>query len=140
MKKLPLDIYDEMPTAMKAYVTNYGWNFNRKACDFAVKQMRHINEKTNKEEELKSWDKEKVQELLARYGISLENDVLYNSTYVCNMCLADYYQSAVPDEACLALYVKKTIDDVDGSPELPFRFWLQKCIALGIPIEWEDLL
>lgn len=125
---------------MRAYISNYGFNFSKKACDFAVKHMKTVNESTKEEEPLKAWDKEKVEELLSTYGIKLKNDVLYNSTYVCNMGLADYYKSAVPDDAHLALYIQKTIDDVDGSPELPFRFWLQKCVALGMPIDWEELL
>lgn len=140
MKKLPLDIYDDMPEAMRVYISNYGWNFSKKACQYAVERMKHVNKSTGEEEKVKPWDKDKVQDLLTAYGVKLKNDVLYNSVYVCNMGLADYYQSAVPDDAHLALYVKNTIDDVDGCSELPFRFWLQKCIAMGKPVEWEDIL
>lgn len=140
MKHQPLDIYEEMPPAMRNYILNYGWNFNRKACEYAVKQMKRLDESTHEEKPITPWSKEKVEELLTTHGIKLKNDVMYNSTYVCNMGVADYLRSAVPDESYLALYIKNTIDDVDGCSELPFRFWLQKCVALGTPIEWEDII
>ena len=40
MKYVPLDIYDDMPRAMQAYISNYGWNFNKRACEYAVSLMR----------------------------------------------------------------------------------------------------
>ena len=31
-----LDMYDEFPSGMKAYLSQYGWHFSKAMCDFAV--------------------------------------------------------------------------------------------------------
>lgn len=139
MKRMPLDIYEEMPRGMRAYLNNYGWHFNKRACEMAVKQMVRKNATTDKEEAIEPWSKDQVEEMLNKYGVKLKNCVLYDHVYVANMGKADYLKSSITDEAHLALYVKDTIDDVDGSDELPFRSWVQKMVAMGIPVEWEDM-
>ena len=48
--KEPLDLYDDKPREMKAYLRNWGWSFSRKACECAVKEMRRINAATGKKE------------------------------------------------------------------------------------------
>lgn len=140
MKHQPLDIYDDMPRAMRVYLSNYGWHFNKKAFDCAIKQMKRKNPTTDKLEPIEPWTKEQVEDLLTENGVKLENSVLYDAAYQANRCKADLYKSSVPDEAHVALFVKDTLDDADGSDELPFRYWLQKCVALGAPVEWEDLI
>lgn len=140
MKHTPLDIYDDMPRAMKAYISHNGFHFTKKAFECAVKQMKRKNPASGKLEAIEPWTKEQVEEMLVKYGVTLENCVMYDAAYQANWCKADLYKSSVPDEAHVALFVKDTLDDVDGSDELPFRYWLQKCIALGMPVEFEDLL
>lgn len=140
MKHTPLDIYDDMPPAMRIYLTNYGWHFNKKAFECAVGQMKRKNPASGKAERIEPWNKEQVEELLVKHGVTLEHGEMYDAAYQANWCKADLYKSSVADEAHVALFVKDTLDDIDGSDELPFRYWLQKCIALGKPIEWEDLL
>lgn len=70
--------------------------------------------------------KEKVKELLTKYGVSLKNDNGYNSTYVVNMAMNDYYGSSIKNENDLALFVKDFIDDEDANvgTEKPFRYFL----------------
>lgn len=133
-------MYDDMPRAMKAYLSNFGWHFNKKAAEFAIKQMKKKDPSSGQEKELDPWDKDRVDELLSSYGVKLKNDVLYDKVYVCNMGRADLLKSSVVDEAHLALYVKDTLDDIDGSDELPFRFWLQKCVAKGWGVDFEDFM
>lgn len=140
MKHQPLDIYDDMPRAMRTYLSNYGWHFNKKAFECAIKQMKRKNPTTDKLEPIEPWTKEQVEDMLTRHGVKLENSILYDATYQANWCKADLYKSSVPDEAHVALFVKDTLDDADGSDELPFRYWVQKCVALGTPVEWEDLI
>jgi len=140
MKHLPLDLYDDMPPAMRAYISSYGFHFNKKACDVAVKAMKKKNPSSGKVESIEPWTKEQVETLLTKYGVQLENNIMYDATYQANWCKADLYKSSVPEEVHVALFVKDTLDDIDGSDELPFRYWLQKCIAKGEPIDWEDLL
>ena len=129
-----------MPHAMKAYITHFGWHFNKKAYELAVSQMKRKNPTTDKLEPIEPWTKEQVEEMLTKHGVKLENAVLYDATYQANWCKANLYKSSVPDEAHVALFVKDTLDDADGSDELPFRYWTQKCVALGMPVEWEDLI
>lgn len=46
--RTPLDLYDYelTPPAMKAYLRNYGFNFSKKACEYAVSLMEKINTAT----------------------------------------------------------------------------------------------
>lgn len=124
---------------MRSYLTRYGFNFNKKAFDLAVGRMKKRNP-SGKMEKITPVQKVNVEEILSAHGVVLEHDTLYNAAYVYNMGMADYFGSSVPDEAHLARYVKDVLDDPDGSDELPFRFWLQKNVALGEPVDWEDLI
>lgn len=138
--KTSLDTYDVLPEGMRAYIRHYGFNFNRKAFDEAVRTMKRMNPSNGKKEKITPVPKEKVTEILASHGVVLEHDTLYNAAYVYNMGMADCLGSSIPDEAHLAKHVKDVLDDPDGSEELPFRYWLQKRVALGQPIEWEDMI
>lgn len=132
----PFDTWDNIPNGMKRYLQNFGFNFNDKMAKFAFSKMKDVN--GNKYEPI---PKEKVEELLMRYGVSLENDNGANSWYVCNMAKSDYWGSSIRDEQQLALFVKDFIDDKDFfSTEKPFRYFYTVCMANGIVIEWDDML
>ena len=140
MRRESLDIYDERPREMKAYLSNFGWHFNKKMCDFAVSLMKKVNSATNKKERIDPITEDKVDELLTRYGIKLDNNALYDYIYVANMCKADFLKSSVPDEQHLALYIKDTIDDPDAPDGTTMRRWYATMIAAGEPIEWDEML
>lgn len=140
MKHIPLDIYDDMPPAMKAYISNYGFHFSKKACECAVKGMKKKSPATGKLEPIEAWNKEQVEGLLSKNGVRLENAKMYDFVFVANMCKADYYKSSITDEQHLALFVKDYIDDPDASDETAFRRWLATMIGNGEPIEWEDMM
>lgn len=129
-----------MPEAMRDYLDNYGWHFNKKACDYAVSGMEKRTSDQNRSEKVGPWSKQQVEQLLERENVKLENNKLYDFVYVANMAKADYYGSSIEDERHLALFVKDTIDDIDASPESAFRTWLAKMVGNGEPLEWEDLL
>lgn len=119
-----LDTYDKMPTAMKNYLSLYGWHFSKKMCEWAVSKMEVENKTTKQKEKLVPIKKEEVEELLKKYGIKLEKDAGYDCVYVANMAKADYYKSSITDESRLALFLKDYIDDPDGYDGLPFtRFY-----------------
>lgn len=126
-----LDIYDDRPSSMRNYYKYYGEHFNKKLCDFAVSKMKHGKQPVLKE---------KVDEILTKYGIKLENNELYDYVYVYNMGYNDFYGSSIIDEKHLALYVKDVIDDKDGYSGIVFNRWYADMVILGIPIEWEDML
>lgn len=140
MKGTPLDIYDDMPRDMKRYIREYGWNFTKRAYEYAAKQMRKLNSATGKLEKIEPYTKDQVDEMLTKHGIKIENNVMYNYVFVATMAKADYYKSSLPDEKSLCLFVKDYIDDVDASPETAFRRWIATCIGNGEPVDWSDLV
>ena len=125
---------------MEAYLSNFGWHFNKKMCDFAVSLMKKINPATGKKERIEPISKEKVEELLTKYGIKLDNNSLYDFVYVTNMGKADFFKSSIPDEQHLAVYVKDVIDDPDAQDGTTMRRWYATMIAAGEPIEWDEMI
>ena len=57
------------------------------------------------------WGKKEVSGLLKNAGVEVENDALYDSVYVANMCKADYLGSSIAD-----------------------------CARKGVIIPWEDVV
>ena len=131
MNRRSLDIYDDRPSSMKRYLKYYGQHFNKKLCNFAVSKMNHGKAPITKE---------KVEEILMRNQVSLENNELYDHVYVYNMGNNDFLGSSIPDEKHLALYVKDVIDDKDGYDGIVFNRWYADTVTLGIPIEWDEML
>lgn len=137
----PLDIFAiDMPREMRSYLRSYGYNFNRKACDFAVKRMKRLNPATGKKEPIEPLDKETVEEMLKRQGIKLEHNEGHNFVYLANMIRTDYWKSSIEDEAHMAKMIKDIIDDPDNPGGNLFRKWLADADALGFVIDWEELL
>jgi len=116
---------------MKRYLKYYGQHFTKKLCDFAVDKMHHNKQPISKE---------RADELLNKYNVSLRNNELYDYIYVINMGNNDFVGSSIPDEKHLALYVKDVIDDEDGYNGIVFNRWYADMVSLGIPIEWDDML
>ena len=141
-EKTPLDTFELefMPIEMKAYLRNNGFSFSKKACEWAISQMKKENPTTKKEEKIEPWSKEKVDDLLKKHNITLENNIGYNYVYICNMLVSDAYKSSIEDELHLAKAIKDKIDDIDASPRLVFKQWITHMDDSGIPIDWESLL
>lgn len=138
---IPLDAFDIMiPSGMRSYLRNYGYNFNKKACAFAVKRMKRLNPATGKKEAIEPYTKEQVEEMMQKYGIKLEHNEGHNFVFVANMAKADYLKSSIIDEPHLAMYVKDVIEDPDNPGGNVFRKWLADCDAKGVLIDWEELL
>ena len=139
-QRQPLDLYDDMPRDMRKYLSNNGWHFNKKACDFAVSLMKKENQSTKKKEKIEPYTKEQVDEMLKKYNVGLENNVGYDYVFVANMCKADYLKSSIADEHHLALYVKDTIDDIDAGDGVTMRRWYATMVANGEMVDWDDIL
>lgn len=135
-----LDDYMELPPAMKNYLRHYGWHFSKEMCEWAVSKMRKLNKTTLTKEKLQSWNKEQVEDLLKKYGITIENMHGYDHVYLANMAKADYLGGSIADELHLALFVKDVMGDVDGYSSKPFVHFYADCCHKGIPIYWEDML
>jgi hypothetical protein len=138
--KEPLDIYDDMPQAMKRYVSHYGWNFNKKACMYAVKRMRKENPSTKKKEHIIPTTKEQLEEMLTRHNVELEHNELYNHVYVFNMIKADYMGVSIDDEKHSVLHLKAIIDDVDNPGGNVMKHWYDDEVRKGHGVEFEDFL
>lgn len=139
-RKQPLDIYDEMPEGMRAYLQHYGWHFNRKACEYAVSLMRKKNPATGKMERIEPYTKEQVDDILRKSNVSIEDTRNYDYVFAANMCKADYLKSSVPDEPHLALYVKDVIDDPDAEDGVTMRRWYATMVANGEMVDWSEIL
>lgn len=140
MNRIALDFYGEMPQEMKAYMRQNGWHFNKKMCDYAVSGMRRKNQSTGRMEPTEKMEKDAVEDLLKRTGITLENAVGYDHVYVANMIKADFWRTSVEDDTHLALMVKDVIDDADQADGFIMHRWYADMIRKGMPIEWGDML
>ena len=126
-----LDLYDERPSSMKRYLKYYGEHFNKKLCEFAISKMEHGKTPITKD---------KVDEVLNKYNITLNNNELCDYVYVFNMGNNDFLGSSIADEKHLAMYVKDVIDDEDGYDGIVFNRWYADMVIQGIPIEWSEML
>ena len=125
---------------MKRYISNYGWHFNKKAYEYAVKYMKRLDNATNMKIKVVPYTKQEVDNILTNHNVYVSNKIMYDYVYVATMCKADYLGSSIKDENHLALYIKDTIDDVDASNETTFRRWLATMIGNGIPIDWDEII
>lgn len=135
-----LDTYDVLPEAMRRYLSQNGFHFNKAAFDKAMRMMKRVNPSTGKVERINPIPKEDVEAFLSANGIELENDIMYDAAYVYNLEYTRSWGSALEDDRHLARRVKDVLDDPNGSDEQPFRNWLQMQVAMGHPVDWEELL
>lgn len=138
-KRQSLDTWVGMPQDMKKYLQNYGYHFNHKIYKFAVSQM-YKKTKDGREESIEPMEKDKVQEILKKYNITLENDTMYDAAYVYCMVVADFWGKSIPNEQYAAMYVKDKIDDIDQPDGYIFNEWYAKMCFAGIPIDWEEFV
>lgn len=139
MKRDSLDQYDVRPAAMTNYLRYNGMHFSKKLCDFAISKMYKRNASGQKEY-IVPIEKSKIDELLQKQKIKLENNQLYDYVYVANMCKADFLGSSIKTEDHLALYVKDVIEDPDAYDGLVFNRWYADMCRKGVPIDWEEML
>ena len=138
MERVNFTQYDVYPEAMLIYMRNYGPHFNKKLCDFAVSKMkRNVNGKMQK---IQPISREELKNLMSMNGFVLENDQLYDSVYVANMCKADFFFFFFIDEVHMLKYVKDVIDDPDAVDGLVFNRWYADMCYMGIAIDWEEML
>lgn len=129
-----LNAYDYQPEEMKAYLRYNGWHFNKKMCEWAVRQMRKEGKP------IKFMDKDKLKELLKKYEIELENNTGWDAVYVLNMAAADFYASSITDEKNLTQFVKDYVDDEDQQDGFIFNRFYADCSFNGIGIPWDEIL
>ncbi len=131
--------YDIKPSGMVNYLRYNGPHFSESLCAFAVSKMRKRNSE-GRMSTLSPWSKPQVDEMIRTSGIEIENDSLYDSVYIANMCKADYYGSSIEDERHVALYIKDMLDDDDGYDGVAFNRFLADCARKGIAIPWDRVI
>lgn len=141
-EKTNLDLFDlsEYPRDFKRYLKNYGFHFTKKCVDYAVKELKKENPATKRLEPIDPWDKDKVDDLLKRFNIVLEDNELHDYVWVCNMLRSDMFKSSIPDEQHLAMGVKDMVDDKDQRDGFIFNRWVNDRMFNGSPIDWAELL
>lgn len=136
---IPLFIYDDMPKAMKRYLKHFGWNFNKKAYQYAVSRM-YKEDANGKKLKIEPKSKEVVDEILKKHGVELKYDELYNGVYIYHMVLADYMGISIEDERHAALMVKAIIDDPDNKGGNVFAHWYWDRVHNGEGVDFEDFI
>lgn len=132
--RVPLDLYDNLPSSMRRYLIHNGWHFNKQLCNFAVSLMKKHGKR------LDPISKQNVDKLLEQYKIQLDNNVGYDYVFVANMCKADYYGSSITDDKHVALYIKDTIDDEDAADGTTMRRWYATMVGNGVIIDWDEAI
>lgn len=140
MNRQALDIYDEYSDGMSRYLQRYGWHFNQKLSDFAVSNMRRKNVSTGVVEKIEPITRQQYEDMMRKYSITLDNDIMCDGLFVANMCKSDYLKKSVTDEQHMAMYVKDTIDDVDAGDGTTMRRWYATMCGSGMPIDWNEML
>ena len=135
-----LDNYGAYPSGMKEYLSIYGWHFSKKMCEWAVSRMYKDEKETKTEQSNSNYTRDKVDLLLKRYNLKLENNKGYDDVYIANMCKFDFLGSSIDNEMKLAQFIKDYIDDADAYEGMPFTRFYADCIGSGTPIIWEDMI
>ena len=132
-----LDSRDKFPSGMEEYLSQYGWHFSRKMCDWASSRMyKKVN---GNKEYIQPFIKETLKNLATQFGMTIEAKG-YDDVYIANMCKADFLGSSIKNEPDLIRYVKDVIEDPDGYEGMPFTRFYADCIGSGTPIPWEDVI
>jgi hypothetical protein len=95
---------------------------------------------SEKTEKMKPIDKDKFDEVMKKYNIKLEYDKLYDGVFVWSMAMSDFFESSLPTEKEVALYVKDYVDDIDKEDGFVFNRWVADMYFAGIPIPWDEFI
>lgn len=130
----------DLPSDMKRYVRHFGMHFNHKLYEFATTKMQRKIKGSDRTEKMKPIDKSKFDELLKKHNITLEYDELYDGVYVYSMAMSDFFESSLPTEKEVMLYVKDLVDDVDQNDGFIFNRWVADVYLKGEGIDWDDFI
>ena len=97
-------------------------------------------EQTGKEESIEPITKDKLDEMLKKHNIKVENDVMYDGVYLYGMIMADFWGKSIKTEQDAMMHIKSMLDDVDKPDGYVFnRYYADACFS-GYPIDWEYML
>lgn len=139
MNRARLDSRDRFPSGMEDYLSQNGWHFNKKLCEWAVGKMRKKNQ-LNKVDKIAPYTKESLEAMLKAHNVTIDNNIGYDALFVLNMAKADYHGSSIVEEPRLIRFVKDYLDDVDGYDGIALTRFYADCIGKGEAIPWDDVL
>ena len=79
---------------------------------------------------------QEATEIMSNY----EYDKLYDGVFVWSMAMSDFFESSLPTEKEVALYVKDYVDDIDKEDGFVFNRWVADMYFAGIPIPWDEFI
>lgn len=132
--------YMDLPQDMKRYIKHFGFHFNKKLYEYAVSLMRKKVKGSEKTEPMKPIEKSKFDEILSKHNITLKYDELCDGMFVYSMAMSDFYESSLPTEKEVALYVQDYVDDVDKIDGFIFNRWVADMFLEGQLIEWDEFI
>jgi len=135
-----LHYFMDLPSDMKRYIRHFGLHFNHKLYEFAVSTMERKVKGSDRTEKMKPVEKSKFDDIMKKYNITLEFDELYDGVFVWSMAMSDFFESSLPTEKEVALYVKDYVDDVDKPDGFVFNRWVADMYLEGKPIDWDDFI
>lgn len=139
-KRVSLSSFDELPSDMRKYLQHYGYHFSKKMAEDAIKHMYKKNATTGKEEKIEPITKEKLEEMLKKHNVTIENDVMYDGVYLYGMIMADFWGKSIKTEQDAAMHIKCMLDDDDKTSGYLFNRYYADCCFEGYPIDWESLM
>jgi hypothetical protein len=116
------------------YMEHYKGHFSKKMAEWAISMMERDGKR------IEPYPLEEVESMIAPFRNKIGDECIYDCWYVANMARADLLGSSLPDKTHVALYVKDTLCDPDGSTEFVFACFRAKMDVMGIPIMWERML
>ncbi len=122
------------------YKDKYKGHFSKKMAEWAISMMRKEEAVTGKMKHIEPYSVDEVEEMLKAEKIEIPEGCLYDALYLANMAKADYLGSSIEDKAHLAKFVKDTLCDPDGSPEMVLACFRAKCDVNDVPIYWERMI
>ena len=120
---------------MAEYLSNYGWHFSKKMCEWAVGMMRDRNGAA-----VRMKEKSALDDALRAQGLDAKQIVGYDAVYVEAMARADYYGSSIASDAHIYKFVSDYLNDPDGYDGVALTRFYADCMAKGMPVYWEELL
>lgn len=134
------DSYEILPSGQREYLSNYGWHFSKKLCEWAVGKMEKEDANGNKKK-LQPYTREQVEGMLKQQNIELKNNKsIYDAVYVANMAKSDYLGSSIPGEQYIVKFIKDYLDDPDGYEGIALTRFYADCNGKGLPLFWEDFM
>lgn len=122
------------------YMDRYKGHFSRRLAEWAISMMEKKDPVSGKPKPITPYSIEEVEQMTQAFRRQIGEESIYDAWYLANMCKADYLGSSVIDKDHVALFIKDTICDPDGEPQMVLACFRAKCDVKRISIHWERML